>query len=133
MRALRMRVMVVDDALTVRMLAEMLLKQAGYDVVTAADGRSALTLAAATVIDVVVLDVEMPGMSGLDTCRQLRAQGLRTPVILLTTSNERGELSTLEPFTSTLKKPFVPEALLASIADALSAESEAMAARTHVN
>ena len=56
----------------------------GYDVVVARDGREGLTRALAERPDVILLDIMLPKMSGLDVCRELRNQGLDTPVIMLT-------------------------------------------------
>jgi two-component system response regulator RegX3 len=59
------------------------LRQEGFDVVTATDGDTALQLARGRAFDVVVLDVLMPGMSGMDVCRVLRAEST-VPIVLLT-------------------------------------------------
>jgi DNA-binding response OmpR family regulator len=56
----------------------------GYDVSVARDGREGLTRALADRPDVILLDIMLPKMSGLDVCRELRSQGLDTPVIMLT-------------------------------------------------
>jgi DNA-binding response OmpR family regulator len=56
----------------------------GYDVVVARDGREGLTRAVSDRPDVILLDIMLPKMSGLDVCRELRNQGLDTPVIMLT-------------------------------------------------
>jgi DNA-binding response OmpR family regulator len=56
----------------------------GYDVMVARDGREGLTRALADRPDVILLDIMLPKMSGLDVCRELRNQGLDTPVIMLT-------------------------------------------------
>jgi two-component system response regulator RegX3 len=59
------------------------LRQEGFDVVTATDGDTALQLARGRAFDVVVLDVLMPGISGMDVCRVLRAEST-VPIVLLT-------------------------------------------------
>ncbi|HJQ23679.1 MAG TPA: response regulator transcription factor [Blastocatellia bacterium] len=56
----------------------------GYDVTVARDGREGLTRALADRPDVILLDIMLPKMSGLDVCRELRNNGLDTPVIMLT-------------------------------------------------
>jgi DNA-binding response OmpR family regulator len=56
----------------------------GYDVMVARDGREGLTRALADRPDVILLDIMLPKMSGLDVCRELRNSGLDTPVIMLT-------------------------------------------------
>ena len=71
--AARVRALVVDDEpALVRVVAAYLVRE-GFDVVTAADGYEALELARATAPDVVVLDVMMPGIDGIEVCRRLRA------------------------------------------------------------
>jgi two-component system alkaline phosphatase synthesis response regulator PhoP len=56
----------------------------GYDVLVARDGKEGLTRALADNPDVILLDIMLPKMSGLDVCRQLRSNGIDTPVIMLT-------------------------------------------------
>ena len=60
------------------------LKSEGYQVSSATDGPSALATASKQQFDVILLDVMLPGMSGFDVCRDLRQQGVKTPVIMLT-------------------------------------------------
>jgi two-component system, OmpR family, response regulator MprA len=78
------RVLVVDDEPAVRGALERALRLDAYDVALAADGREALDLLAAVQHDVVVLDLSMPHVDGLEVCRRLRAVGDRTPVLMLT-------------------------------------------------
>jgi two-component system, OmpR family, response regulator MprA len=77
------RVLVVDDEPAVRGALERALRLDAYDVALAADGREALDLLAAVQHDVVVLDLSMPHVDGLEVCRRLRAVGDRTPVLML--------------------------------------------------
>jgi DNA-binding response OmpR family regulator len=80
------RVLVAEIDTDLRNLVVFKLEQSGYEVVAANDGREALSAARAQPPDLAVLDSYMPGMSGLEVCRQLRSdQALcSTPVILLT-------------------------------------------------
>jgi two-component system response regulator MprA len=78
------QVLVVDDEHAVRNALRRAFTLAGYDVTLAEDGPRALTLLAASAPDVVVLDVLMPGVDGLEVCRRMRAAGDRTPVLMLT-------------------------------------------------
>ena len=80
------RILVVDDEPDLRDLLAYNLEREGYTVATAADGHEALALAAATPPDLVLLDVMMPNLDGLATCRRLREHAhLRTlPVLMLT-------------------------------------------------
>jgi DNA-binding response OmpR family regulator len=77
------RVLVVDDDVTVREVVVSYLKAAGHDVVEAADGADALVAMRSGPADLVVLDLMMPGIDGLEVCRRLRATG-DVPIIMLT-------------------------------------------------
>jgi two-component system response regulator MprA len=78
------RVLVVEDDAAVRRMLERSLGAEGFEVTAAADGGAALALAEAAVPDLVVLDVAMPGLSGFEVCRRLRAKGLTGGVLMLT-------------------------------------------------
>ncbi|WP_020502612.1 response regulator transcription factor [Sciscionella marina] len=79
-----MRVLVVDDEAAVRESIARGLRFDGYEVTVATNGLAALDSMHANRPDVVVLDVMMPVLDGLETCRRLRANGSRTPVLMLT-------------------------------------------------
>lgn len=81
----------VDDEAAVRRVLEKLLLAEGYDVVHAADGDEALAIIERGGIDTVLLDVMMPGISGLDVCRKIRSdlQTPYTPVVFVTAANDR--------------------------------------------
>lgn len=80
----RVRVLVVDDEETVRSLLQRILKEAGYDVVTAADGQEALDKVSQLKIEAVLLDIKMPGMSGMEVLRQLTTNWPETSVVMAT-------------------------------------------------
>jgi two-component system response regulator MprA len=82
--AAAMRILVVDDEHAVRDALGRALRLDGYDVELAASGDLAMALIDQRCPDALILDVLMPGTDGLDLCRQLRAQGNRTPVLMLT-------------------------------------------------
>jgi len=77
------RVLVVDDEVGVRRALERGLGAEGMDVVTATDGRSALRAALTGAFDVVLLDVMLPGLSGYRVLERMRAEGVQTPVLLV--------------------------------------------------
>src|SRR5581483_11131846 len=79
-----MRVLVVDDDRAVREALRRALSLAGYEVQLAEGGAQALDLLAGALPDVVVLDVAMPAVDGLEVCRRLRRLGNRIPVLMLT-------------------------------------------------
>ena len=78
------RILVVDDDASSRDIAARLLAREGYDTRTAADGPECLTLVTRERVDLILLDVMMPGMDGFAVCAALREAGLTIPVILLT-------------------------------------------------
>jgi two-component system OmpR family response regulator len=82
------RLLVVDDEPSIRDLLSASLRFAGYDVVTAADGSSALTQAEKHRPDLVVLDVMMPDMDGFEVTRKLRERGRDVPVLFLTARDD---------------------------------------------
>src|SRR5436190_1854744 len=85
-----MRILVVDDEPTVRDSLDRALRLDGYEVELAAGGEEGLTKAGSRPPDAIVLDVLMGGMDGLETCRELRARGARTPVLMLTARDAIG-------------------------------------------
>jgi two-component system, OmpR family, response regulator MprA len=78
------RILVVDDDRAVREALRRALALAGYEVQCAEDGRGALEQIASEPPDAVVLDLGMPGLDGLEVCRQVRRLGNRVPILMLT-------------------------------------------------
>jgi two-component system response regulator MprA len=112
-----MRVLVVDDEPAVRESISRSLRFEGYEVELAADGESALKFQASRPADAVVLDVMMPVIDGLETCRRRRAPGDRGPVRVLTARRAVGDRVTgLDAGADDyLVKPFALEELLARL------------------
>jgi DNA-binding response OmpR family regulator len=81
------RILLVDDEQPIQTLLSFPLQRDGYDVVQASDGREALTRFDEQAFDLVVLDVMMPRMDGLEVCRRLRARS-SVPIIMLTAKSE---------------------------------------------
>ena len=81
------RVLVVDDEPTVTEVVERYLSLEGYDVSLAANGHEALKLAQEWAPDLVVLDLMLPGVDGLEVCRQLRRDS-QVPIIMLTAKGD---------------------------------------------
>nr|WP_242511664.1 response regulator transcription factor [Cellulomonas sp. HLT2-17] len=112
----RVRALVVDDEAALVRVVAAYLERDGFDVVTAADGFEALELARTTQPDVVVLDVMMPGIDGIEVCRQLRTFS-DAYVIMLTARAE--ELDTLIGLSvgadDYMTKPFSSRVLVARI------------------
>src|SRR5688572_4611224 len=111
-----MKILVVDDDLALVSLVSFALRQAGYLPVEATDGQSALDSYAREQPDLVILDVNLPGVSGFEVCRRLRALG-PTPIMLLTVRNtEEDEVKGLDLGADDfLTKPFSPRTLLARV------------------
>jgi DNA-binding response OmpR family regulator len=112
------RILIVDDETTVREVVGRYLRQEGFETVEAADGRRAVELAADA--DLVVLDLMLPQMDGLEVCRQIR-QTRNTPVIMLTArAEETDKLIGLGIGADDyVVKPFSPRELVARIAAVL--------------
>jgi DNA-binding response OmpR family regulator len=108
------RVMVVDDDVTVREVVVTYLRAAGYDVGEAADGESALADLRDHRADLVVLDLMLPGIDGLEVCRRIRAKGDDVPVIMLTAlGSETDRVVGLERGADDyVTKPFSPRELV---------------------
>ena len=111
-----MRILVVDDDLELLGLIGFALRQAGYLVLEASDGRAALATFAREQPDLVILDVNLPELSGFEVCRQIRAEAA-TPVMLLTVrSSEEDQVRGLDGGADDyLTKPFSPRTLLARV------------------
>jgi DNA-binding response OmpR family regulator len=107
------RILVVDDDQTVGDVVARYLQHEGHEVLIAADGPTGLRHAASTAPDLVILDLMLPGMSGLEVCRQLRQIG-PLPVIMLTArSDESDRVAGLELGADDyVTKPFSPRELV---------------------
>jgi two-component system response regulator MprA len=129
-----MRVLVVDDDPDVRDSLRRSLRFEGYGVTTAVDGEQALISIATERPDVVVLDLQMPVLGGLETCRRLRTQGDEIPVLMLTARDgTRDRVTGLDAGADDyLPKPFALEELLARLR-ALLRRSAASGNRNNAN
>jgi DNA-binding response OmpR family regulator len=107
------RVLVVDDDPTVREVVVSYLKAAQHDVVEAVDGESVAVILRETPVDLVVLDLMLPGIDGLEVCRRLRATS-DVPVIMLTAlGSEADRVVGLERGADDyVTKPFSPRELV---------------------
>ena len=85
---MRRRLLVVEDDRTLRQALTFNLTREGYEVSAAADGEAALDAARNQRVDLVLLDVMLPGMSGVEVLRVLRRDGITTPVIILTAKGD---------------------------------------------
>jgi DNA-binding response OmpR family regulator len=115
------RVLLVEDDATVRDVVSRYLGEAGYEVTEAVDGPAGLRCTQDRLPDVVVLDLMLPGMHGLDLCRALRSTHDRLPIVMLTAlGEERDRVRGLELGADDyLTKPFSPRELVLRIGSVL--------------
>jgi CheY-like chemotaxis protein len=111
------KILVVDDEVTVRSLLQEFFAPLGYEVLTAADGQEALTLAVEEIPDVVLLDIMMPGMDGMEVCRRLKANAGTgaIPVIMMTGAVGGALAATLTAPDDLVLKPLILKDLLARV------------------
>lgn len=117
--------LVVDDDLTVREVVVSYLRAHGHEVVEAGDGEAALELMGSRPADLVVLDLMLPGIDGLEVCRRLRRGG-DVPVVMLTALGEEGDrVAGLEHGADDyVSKPFSPRELALRVDSVLRRTSE---------
>ncbi len=111
------KILIVDDDARIRDLLRRYLAQEGFEVLQAEDGKALTRILLREPVDLIVLDLMMPGEDGLSICRRLRAANDRTPIIMLTAKGEDVDrIVGLEVGADDyLCKPFNPRELLARI------------------
>jgi DNA-binding response OmpR family regulator len=110
------KIMVVEDDPAIQRSLKALLGAEGYEVVVTADGAEAVQMATTELPDLILLDVVLPGLNGLQVCQQIRAR-IYTPIIMLTAkSDELDKVLGLEMGADDyVTKPFSPRELLARV------------------
>jgi len=110
-------ILVAEDQADIRDLIALNLRHAGYDVTPVADGRAALDSQSERSSDLLILDLMMPGLDGLEVCKALRAKGRAMPILMLTAkSTELDRVLGLELGADDyLTKPFSMAELLARV------------------
>ncbi|MBL4838120.1 MAG: response regulator [Kordiimonadaceae bacterium] len=110
------RILAVDDSKTMRDMVSFTLKGAGYDVLLADDGVNALSTISNETVDLIITDVNMPNMNGIELVTKLREDPRfrATPILILTTESddELKQQGRAAGATGWIVKPFVPEKLL---------------------
>ncbi|MDQ7037868.1 MAG: response regulator [Aquificota bacterium] len=108
------RALAVDDSATMRNLVKMALESVGFQVDTAENGQVALDLTRKNSYDLIITDINMPVMNGLEFLREFRAVNRTTPVLVLTTETETAKKEEAKRLGATgwIVKPFKPEDLV---------------------
>jgi len=116
-----LRILIVDDEPPIRRFLRTALTAQDYRVEEVADGEAAMNFLKRTPVDLVILDLGLPGMDGMDVIRQLRGQGAATPIIVLSSrDDEAGKVAALDLGADDyVSKPFSVEELSARIRAAM--------------
>jgi len=109
-------ILIVDDSASMRQLVAFTLQDAGFNVTQAVDGVDALTKSAPNKADIVITDLNMPNMDGIELIRQLRAKSEYkfTPIIMLTTESQdaKKQEGRQAGASGWIVKPFTPDQLV---------------------
>ena len=109
-------IMTVDDSASVRQMVGFTLKSAGYEVVEAVDGRDAISKLQGAKVNLVITDLNMPNMDGIELTAAIRRDACHkfVPVVLLTTESQEAkkQAGRAAGATGWIVKPFKPEQLL---------------------
>jgi Response regulators consisting of a CheY-like receiver domain and a winged-helix DNA-binding domain len=126
------KILIVEDESKIARFVELELKYEGYEVEIAGDGRSGLEKALNNKIDLMILDIMLPGLNGIEVCRRIRQEGSRIPIIMLTAKDDITDK--IAGFNmgadDYLTKPFAIEELLARIRVALNRQSQMLNIKT---
>jgi CheY-like chemotaxis protein len=127
----RKKVLLVDDSSTALLLQQMILQsRSDFELIIARDGQEALEKALAELPDVIVMDVVMPRMSGIEACQQLRLRKTtrQIPIIIVTTRGEpeNVELGYASGCNDYVTKPVIGTELLSKIDDLIDTGEEAL-------
>jgi two-component system, chemotaxis family, chemotaxis protein CheY len=113
------KILSVDDSASIRQLVSFTLEKEGYEVVSAVDGQDALQKATATAVDMVITDLNMPNVDGIELIQALRSDPAFkfTPIIMLTTESamNKKDAGKQAGATGWIVKPFKPEQLIAVV------------------
>lgn len=114
---LKQKILIVDDEESIVTLLKYNIDQAGYETVVAYSGTEALEKASNASFDMIVLDVMLPGMDGMEVCKQLRQKHIETPILMLTAKDDEFDkvLGLELGADDYLTKPFSPREVVARI------------------
>jgi len=112
-------ILTVDDSPSIRQMVSFTLRRCGYSILEAGDGVQAVSVTRAQPVNMVITDLNMPNMDGIELIRQLRAQEATrfVPIVMLTTESqpEKKALGKSAGATGWIVKPFTPEQLTAVV------------------
>ncbi|WNB93172.1 response regulator transcription factor [Bacillus sp. NEB1478] len=111
------KLLVVEDELSISTLLQFNLEQAGFQVVTAMDGKSGLEKAEKEIPDLIILDLMLPEMDGLEVCKELRLRKLNIPILMLTAKDDEFDkvLGLELGADDYMTKPFSPREVVARV------------------
>lgn len=111
------KVLVVDDEQSIVTLLQYNLEQAGFEVITAMDGEAGRDLAERESPDIMVLDLMLPKLDGMEVCKQLRQKKIKTPILMLTAKDEEFDkvLGLELGADDYMVKPFSPREVIARV------------------
>ena len=111
------KILVVDDEQSIVTLLQYNLQQAGYEVITAMDGQEGKDLAISERPDLIVLDLMLPKLDGIEVCKQLRQQKIATPILMLTAKDDEFDkvLGLELGADDYMTKPFSPREVVARV------------------
>lgn len=111
------KLLVVDDEPSILTLLKFNLEQSGFEVLTAENGNDALDIATTEDLQLIVLDLMLPGMDGMDVCKTLRQEKINTPILMLTAKDDEfDKILGLELGADDyMTKPFSPREVVARV------------------
>ena len=111
------KLLVVDDEPSILTLLKFNLEQSGFEVLTAENGNDALDIATTEDLTLIVLDLMLPGMDGMDVCKTLRQEKINTPILMLTAKDDEfDKILGLELGADDyMTKPFSPREVVARV------------------
>jgi two-component system chemotaxis response regulator CheY len=115
----KMKILTVDDSASIRQMVSFTLKKEGYEVIEASDGKDALSKIASGGVNMVITDLNMPNMNGIELIRALRTNPAYKfiPIVMLTTESNQDKKDSGRQAGATgwIVKPFKPEQLVAVV------------------
>ena len=111
------KILIIEDEESISMVLEDDFRLEGYEVEVASDGLDGLVKAADPEVDLIILDIMLPGMNGFEICKKLRSQGIQTPIIMLTAKGQEIDRVLGLEFGADdyVTKPFSPRELQARV------------------